>query len=48
MFGKLQAAKGDKERLALMGDILYNQALLVEGLPVEDPAKFAREITEIM
>jgi molecular chaperone HtpG len=48
VFGKLQAAKGDKERLALMGDILYNQALLVEGLPVEDPAKFAREITELM
>ncbi|RRF90105.1 MAG: molecular chaperone HtpG [Coriobacteriaceae bacterium] len=48
VFGKLQAAKDDKKRLALMGDILYNQALLVEGLPVEDPAKFAREITELM
>ena len=48
VFGKLQAAQGDKDRLKLMGDILYNQALLVEGLPVEDPAEFAREITELM
>lgn len=48
VFGKLQAAKGDGERLKLIGDILYNQALLAEGLPVDDPAAFAREICELL
>ena len=50
VFGKLVAAEeaGDKDRLKLYGDILYDQALLVEGLPVEDPVQFAKNVTELM
>jgi HSP90 family molecular chaperone len=29
-------------------DLLYNQALLLEGSRVKDPAVFAREITGLM
>lgn len=29
-------------------DILYNQALLVEGFPLEDPVEFSNKITQLM
>ena len=50
IFGKLVAAEeaGDKDRLKLYGSILYDQALLVEGLPVDDPIQFAKNVTELM
>lgn len=50
VFAKLVAAKeaGDKDRLALLGSILYDQALLVEGLPVDDPVEFARNVARLM
>ena len=50
VFAKLVAAKeaGDKDRLALLGSILYDQALLVEGLPVDDPVEFARNVAKLM
>lgn len=50
VFAKLVATKeaGDKDRLALLGSILYNQALLVEGLPVDDPVEFARNVAKLM
>ncbi|WP_417118789.1 molecular chaperone HtpG [Olsenella phocaeensis] len=50
VFGKLVAAEeaGDKDRLKLYGDILYDQALLVEGLPIDDPVQFAKNVTELM
>ena len=50
VFAKLVAAKeaGDKDRLALLGSILYDQALLVEGLPVDDPVEFARNVATLM
>lgn len=50
VFVKLVAAKeaGDKDRLALLGSILYDQALLVEGLPVDDPVEFARNVAKLM
>ena len=31
------AYENDKEKLELYTDLLYNQALLIEGLPIEDP-----------
>ncbi|WP_058269935.1 molecular chaperone HtpG [Olsenella massiliensis] len=50
VFGKLVAAKdaGDADRLKLLGSILYDQALLVEGLPIEDPIEFAKNVTKLM
>ena len=38
----------DKEKLALYGDLLYNQALLVEGIAIEDPVDFTNKICSLM
>ena len=40
--------KGDAEKVADYTDILYNQALLVEGLPIDDPVAFSSKICELM
>ena len=48
VFGKLQAAKDDEEKLKLYGSILYDQALLVQGLPIDDPVEFAKNVTKLM
>jgi len=45
---KAAFAAGDKPKLRLYTDLLYNQALLVEGLPIEDPLTFAEEICKLM
>ncbi|MGD9677998.1 MAG: molecular chaperone HtpG [Vulcanibacillus sp.] len=42
------AFEQDKERLDLYTDVLYNQALLIEGLPINDPVKFTNDICRIM
>lgn len=48
-FAKLAEAKEqDGERLALLTNVLYNQALMVEGLPVADPVDFAQAIGELL
>ena len=39
---------GDDEKVKLYTGILYNQALLVEGLPIEDPRAFNDAITSLM
>ena len=41
-------AADDKKKLRLYTDLLYNQALLVEGMPIEDPLTFANEIAQLM
>ncbi|MEF3306312.1 molecular chaperone HtpG [Paenibacillus sp. GYB003] len=38
----------DKEKLSLYTNLLYNQALLIEGLPVQDPVEFTNDICKIM
>ena len=45
VFGKLAAAQeaGDKDKVALYASLLLDQALLVAGMPVEDPVKLRRE-----
>ena len=50
VFQKLVAAQASKEedKLALYASLLYDQALLVEGLPVDDPVQFAKNVTELM
>ncbi|WP_240376744.1 molecular chaperone HtpG [Bacillus piscicola] len=38
----------DKDKLTLYTNLLYNQALLIEGLSVEDPVAFTDDICKIM
>ncbi len=50
VFETLKAAQadGDKEKLKLYTDLLYNQALLTCGMPIEDPITFAEQICKLM
>ena len=50
VFAKLVAAQdaGDESKLSLYASLLYDQALLVEGLPVDDPVEFAKNVCELM
>ncbi|MBD7970157.1 molecular chaperone HtpG [Paenibacillus gallinarum] len=43
-----QAFENDKEKFAVYTSVLYNQALLIEGLQVEDPVAFTNDICKIM
>ncbi len=43
-----KAYDGDRGKLELYTNLLYNQALLIEGLPVEDPLGFTNDICRIM
>lgn len=38
----------DKDKVKLFTNILYNQALLIEGLPVNDPVEFSNDICQLM
>lgn len=38
----------DKETFKLFTNILYNQARLIEGLPLEDPVQFTDDVCKIM
>ncbi|MBO9609834.1 MAG: molecular chaperone HtpG [Paenibacillaceae bacterium] len=42
------AFEKDKEKLGLYTALLYNQALLIEGLPLQDPVEFTNDICKIM
>ena len=50
VFEKLRAAQeaGDAEKVKLYAGLLYNQALLVEGILPEDPVAFASQVCELM
>ncbi|WP_125152021.1 molecular chaperone HtpG [Clostridium rectalis] len=40
--------ESDKDRLKLYTKLLYNQALLIEGLSISDPVEFTNNICELM
>ena len=46
LFAQLEAA--DEERLKNLAEVLYNQALLIEGLPVEDPVAYANAVWKLL
>lgn len=49
VFQSLKAAhENDEEKLALYTNLLYNQALLIEGLPIQDPVEFTNDICKVM
>lgn len=41
-------ADGDKDRAAKYAKLLYNQALLIEGVSIEDPLAFSNDICDLM
>ena len=50
VFAALQAAQtaGDSDKVAKYSELLYDQALLIEGLPLEDPVAYAQLVCELM
>lgn len=49
VFKALKAAfENDKEKLKVYTNVLYNQALLIEGLAVDDPVEFTNNICKLM
>ncbi|MEO2214849.1 molecular chaperone HtpG [Paenibacillus amylolyticus] len=38
----------DQEKLNLYTSLLYHQALLIEGLPIQDPVEFTNDICKVM
>lgn len=49
VFNSLKSVfENDKDKFNLYASILYNQALLVEGLSIEDPVEFTNNICKLM
>ncbi|WP_416147377.1 molecular chaperone HtpG [Salipaludibacillus sp. HK11] len=49
VFQSLKQSFGtDKEKLKLYTNLLYSQALLIEGLPLEDPVEFTNDMCKVM
>ncbi len=49
IFSKLTSLfEGDKEKLNSYAELLYGQALLIEGMPLEDPVSFSEAMSKIM
>ncbi len=38
----------DKDKVKMYANLLYNQALLIEGLSIEDPVQFANDVCSLM
>lgn len=43
-----EAFETDKEKVSLYANLLYSQALLIEGLSVDDPVSFSNNICKLM
>jgi len=49
VFKKLKdVAADDSDTLSLYTNLLYNQALLIEGVPINDPVQFSADISKVM
>ncbi|MEG0379057.1 MAG: molecular chaperone HtpG, partial [Eubacterium sp.] len=50
VFKALKAAQeaGDKDKLKKYANLLYDQAMLIEGMSIEDPVAFSQLICELM
>ena len=50
VFGALKAAHeaGDTDKINKYAELLYDQALLIEGLPLEDPVAYAQLVCSLM
>lgn len=45
---KTAFTQDDKDKVKLYTHLLYNQALLIEGLPIQDPVQFTNDICQVM
>ena len=45
---KNEFASGNTEKVGKYAKLLYNQALLIEGLAIEDPVEYAKSVCELM
>jgi molecular chaperone HtpG len=43
-----QAFAENKDKLTMLSNLLYNQALLIEGLTIEDPVQFANDVCSLI
>lgn len=49
IFEKLRfLCDNDKEKLAMYAEILYAQAMLIEGMAIEDPVEYCNKVCELM
>ena len=49
VFDSLKSAyENDKDTFSLYVKLLYNQAMLIEGLPIDDPVSFTNDICKLM
>ena len=48
IYQKLLALKDDETLLPIYASLLYDQALLLEGMSVEDPAAFSRNVCDLL
>ena len=49
VFGKIKSLfEGDKEKLSDLADVLYIQARLIEGLPIDDPTGYADKVCKLI
>lgn len=48
VFEALRAVRSDEEQLKTYAKLLYDQALLLAGLKIDDPTEFAARITKLM
>ena len=43
-----QKSKTAKDKISVYANLLYNQALLISGLPIDNPVEFAKEINKLI
>lgn len=48
LFKAISAFKGDKELIKKYSDVLYDEAMLLEGFEIEDKATFIKNLNELM
>lgn len=49
MFSTIKKAfEDDKDKVKVYANVLYNEALLIEGLPIEDPVQFSNDICNLI
>ena len=48
IYQKLQALRGDEALLGTYTLLLYSQALLLEGMSIEDPVAYTRELCDLL
>ena len=48
IFSALSHAAGDSDKVAKYAELLYDQALLIAGLPIDDPVAYAQLVCRLM